>query len=556
MLANAMPENEEDDQPLPDDDLRRRPIPVSPTLAPSVVGARPIPTLQPIAPPSPVTIIPAAAPNVRAIPVGSGRPIVDADVPPETDQEEYAAPVATASTGRVIPVTPASTEDSGRRVSVGSPLTRAMTTGTAIPVSPSLSPSVASARPIPVMQAAEPAPALGSTEDLESRAARPRPIPMTAAAAPVGPEPGSTEDLEQRALAHAEHPMSAPIQTGVASLWTKAKNIHNPVLRVLGEIGAGGARALDTIGSIAAPGIAANIPGSTLNQKVKQAAEEKQEAQQAGIEKTEAETGEAKARTKALETPTEKEPANPESEVLHDLMTGADGQPRMNPDTQQPYTYLEAYRAAQQAKPSGTENEAKTIQTDKGVMQYNPETKRYDIPAGGAPVKSDDKDKDVSDYLASHNLADTPANREKARAAIAGRGKPEEGNYFPVPDGKGGTAGWVNPKTRHFVPISDVPGLPAVPSKNAGKENAAADAESFASKILNQAGGDPDKALKLFDQLSSNVTDPDQKRLGPQIRKAIRARRQINKPESALDKIISGDIEGGLNDLPPAPASR
>jgi|ERR1035438_6848250 hypothetical protein len=80
-------------------------------------------------------------------------------------------------------------------------------------------------------------------------------------------------------------------------------------------------------------------------------------------------------------------------------------------------------------------------------------------------------------------------------------------------------------------------------------ENAAADAETFASKILNQAGGDPDKALKLFDQLSSNVTDPDQKRLGPQIRKAIRARRQINKPESALDKIISGDIDGGLNDF-------
>jgi hypothetical protein len=121
----------------------------------------------------------------------------------------------------------------------------------------------------------------------------------------------------------------------------------------------------------------------------------------------------------------------------------------------------------------------------------------------------------------------------------------------------------VNPKTHHYLPVSGVPGLSAanggsgsIPSKNAGRDNAAADAETFASKIMGQAGNDPDKALKLFDQLSTSVTDPDQKRLGPEIRKAIRARRQINKPESALDKIINGDIDGGLNDLQSAPASK
>jgi hypothetical protein len=76
---------------------------------------------------------------------------------------------------------------------------------------------------------------------------------------------------------------------------------------------------------------------------------------------------------------------------------------------------------------------------------------------------------------------------------------------------------------------------------------------------MDAAGGDPDRALKLFDQQAPKVTDPTQLRLAPQIRSAIRARRQINKPQSALDKIISGDIEGGLNGLsdpngpPPAP---
>jgi len=110
-----------------------------------------------------------------------------------------------------------------------------------------------------------------------------------------------------------------------------------------------------------------------------------------------------------------------------------------------------------------------------------------------------------------------------------------------------------------------IPGTPKPPASGtstprvvahgpkAGKENDAADAEQFASAILNEVGGDPDKALKYFDQKSPSITDSDQKRLGPAIRKAIRARRQINKPQNPLDKIISGDVEGGLNDLQSAP---
>ncbi len=64
-------------------------------------------------------------------------------------------------------------------------------------------------------------------------------------------------------------------------------------------------------------------------------------------------------------------------------------------------------------------------------------------------------------------------------------------------------------------------------AKASAKEDQA-NAEGIASKILNEAKGDPDKALQLFDQHSPNITDPEQKRLGPEIRKAIRARKQIN----------------------------
>ena len=85
-------------------------------------------------------------------------------------------------------------------------------------------------------------------------------------------------------------------------------------------------------------------------------------------------------------------------------------------------------------------------------------------------------------------------------------------------------------------------------SKQAAAEDAA-NAEAIAAKIMNSSSGDPDKALTQFDQLSPNVTDPQQRRLGPLIRRAIRGRKRINKPQSPIDKILSGDVEGGLNQM-------
>jgi hypothetical protein len=205
------------------------------------------------------------------------------------------------------------------------------------------------------------------------------------------PAPGSQQDLDARAAAiHSgfEHPKSAPIQTGVASLWTKAQNIHNPVLRVLGEIGAGGARALDAAGQAvgrvvpAVGAVESAIPGSTMNEEFKQRQENKQEARQAGIGKVEAETEEAKARAHELENPAAKQ-TQPEQEVLHDLMTGENGTPRINPDTQKPYTYLEAYQAANQAKqapPQSKTDEGEVVRDlmtgDNGLPRVNPDTQK------------------------------------------------------------------------------------------------------------------------------------------------------------------------------------
>ncbi|MFZ0294671.1 MAG: hypothetical protein WAL52_13785 [Candidatus Sulfotelmatobacter sp.] len=521
MLADAMPpeqEIEEDDQTPTDDDLRRRrPIPVN---VPPLGSADDLQT-QPV-----LRASPSAS---RAIPVGAEE--ADASEPQETApiiRPAGSRAIPTSTTPGVAPVAPTRAIPVDTPQEVVTPVPRMI------------------ARPIPQQSMGdESAPAV----PMQSR-----PIPVLPSSSPTMPRVLPKEESPFPAYA-SENQRSGPIQTGVASLWTKAQNIHNPILRVLGEIGAGGARALDTAGQAvgrvipAVGAVESAIPGTTMNAEAKERQAEKQDEQQAELAQKEAVTGETKARTNAIENP------QPKEETEGKTITTDEGILQWDPATRR-------YDVPVGAAPGRSETEGKTITTDQGVMQWNPDTKRYDIPVGGAPIKQNTKDEDITDYLDANALPNTPANREKARTAIAKRGRPEEGAYFPVPDAKGNIMGWVNPKSRDYRPISSIPGLSGsgengtIPTKGGAREKDAAEAERLAGVIMNKANGDPDAALKLFDQHSSDVTDADQKRLGPAIRRAIRARRQINKPQSALDKIISGDIDGGLNDLQPAPASK
>lgn len=272
-------------------------------------------------------------------------------------------------------------------------------------------PAEPEAAPLPEAKAI---PEKGSTDDLENQGLQSklmaRPIPT----APEAPETGSTEDLENRSLQTFEHPHSAPIQTGVASLWTKAQNIHNPVLRVLGEIGAGGARALDVLGTTFAPRLAAAIPGTTMNKQVGEDRELAQEEGQAGVDKTSAEAREADARTNAIENPPTKEEAEGKT------ITTDEGIMQWNPATKR-------YDVPVGGAPGKSEVEGKTVTTDKGVMQWNPETKRYDIPAGGAPTKpGNDFEQYYKDYLTDNNFPDTAHNRLLARREFAAAGQAPE----------------------------------------------------------------------------------------------------------------------------------
>jgi hypothetical protein len=191
-----------------------------------------------------------------------------------------------------------------------------------------------------------------------------------------------------------------PNQPGVASLWSKAENIHNPILRVLGEIGAGGARALDTVGTIVAPRVAAAIPGTTLNKKAQVAGEEAQATQGVENKLKEAETENQKSEAENRGAPKEEEAGK--------TVTTDDGIFQWNPETK-------AYDKRVGDAPGKQEVQGKTVVTDQGVMQWNPDTKHYDIPVGNAPPKpvtpEMDKHEAYQKYLKEQGVDDTYRSR-------------------------------------------------------------------------------------------------------------------------------------------------
>lgn len=116
------------------------------------------------------------------------------------------------------------------------------------------------------------------------------------------------------------------------------------------------------------PNVAAAIPGTTAhhaalmaNQRAaigKEEAEE-QEAAKTGLEEAQA--------TAALQG---KPGSTPEETTIHDLMTGNNGMPRTNPQTGQPYSYLDAYTAVSQAK-QDTKPETHPPVGKDSAKQYN-----------------------------------------------------------------------------------------------------------------------------------------------------------------------------------------
>ena len=194
--------------------------------------------------------------------------------------------------------------------------------------------------------------------------------------------PGSDEfNRQQIALAEFEkkHP------------WGSAISAHPGLLgkigHVAGEIG-------QIAGTAINPEIVASIPGTRLNREIGEE-RAKEELAKSETRETAAKTAESEEALRAAQTEQAKkttelagQPKTDEEKTLHDLMTGGDnGQPRMNPETKQPYTYLEAYGATKRAGEKLPEQEKplgdRVTQLNAGL------TSRYRVLNPGKPLPAE-----------------------------------------------------------------------------------------------------------------------------------------------------------------------
>jgi len=154
-------------------------------------------------------------------------------------------------------------------------------------------------------------------ESIIPKVASNRGIPVTpqtqGKAIPVDRATGQVEQLNNE---------GKPIAPGIAGLWAHAENIQNPFLRTLGKIGAVGARALDVAGSVAAPGVMAQIPGTALNQKVEENRAARQEKADTENQASQARTAYEQAETSKV--PTDIEYTKAETEALENPQAKAE----------------------------------------------------------------------------------------------------------------------------------------------------------------------------------------------------------------------------------------
>lgn len=259
------------------------------------------------------------------------------------------------------------------------------------PVAPAPAADAPAASPSPYPPVESASPAIGSTDDLEARAARPKTamqdgMPPVESASPAATTPAVSRLSKMTAQGA---PPVEPLHGWKRGLDALAQ-LTWPTQQLSSSIRFGPQRAYEKNLGAAEQDVAGETAAETT--PAARAEAEGKPANQT------ADTREENARAAALETPPPKAGITPEETTIHDLMTGENGQPRMNPQTNKPYSYLEAFGAVKQA-----------AQDTKAEKQ------------------PDDKEKDISDYLAANKLPDSPANRETARKAIADRGiKPDK----------------------------------------------------------------------------------------------------------------------------------
>lgn len=286
--------------------------------------------------------------------------------------------------------------------------------------------------------------------------------------------PGFYREKEAQNEYSKDHPWGSPIsaQPGFA-----------------GKVGHALATAGNIAGDIFAPGTTALIPGSQLNRDMqsKQNAENEEKAQTVETQKESVEQkpelaeaeGELRGQQKA------------QDEAAQDKRTQEQiaASEKNNEDTNA--TRLTAAQMAEGDKPP------KTVEMGNRTFQYDEPTKSWkDIGAAKAPPS-------------------------------------EPGSYLPVPDAAGNTVGWVDPKTKHFVHVSDITGagqasgggnvIPMKPTGQTGSRMQQAQAVIRAGDGLIQDIGTHKENLGNMDAilksafLNTPLSNPDEKYIATEI---------------------------------------
>lgn len=204
--------------------------------------------------------------------------------------------------------------------------------------------------------------------------------------------------------------------------------------------------------------------------------------------------------------------ATPEETTLHDLMTGGEnGQPRVNPETQKPYTYLEAYTAvkqsAQDTKPD------KDVKTDKVDRIVNGKTHTILIDAvTGKDIRDEGEKKLPGESPDQKRSASEIAQVEReARQNI----RKAEGQYRDTQKSVGQLTASIdaakdgNGLLTSFVPTMEVLGINA---SNGVHRISPAEAEA-----ANLPGGFIERFNAWFDKAATGKTSPELVKEGKQL---------------------------------------
>jgi hypothetical protein len=213
--------------------------------------------------------------------------------------------------------------------------------------------------------------------------------------------------------------------------WGGPESAHPGVLgkigHVAGEIG-------NAVGNAElGPRVMSEIPGSEANLQAKATGGEAETEKAIGNQQKIAQAGQQEAKA-GLEKEQAKVAGNPKPE---------------KPESPQ-QVYADAVQDAL--------NRGVDPNTDPHVMQVADTI--TSIQKEPTPKTENAETQFVDEYRAKHPGASIA---EGQRAFKQNESVNEPGNYVPVNDAKGGTIGWVDPKSKHFVSVQDVKGV-GVPS--------------------------------------------------------------------------------------------